>query len=353
MARSTIPTLYDGDAPDSTSTTDTEPVPGPPTRCPECRSELTHHAHEAVCSDCGLVADTDQLDRGPEWREFDDGTGTTMRRCNDGGMVDTHHDKGLGTTISHTAGNRRDLSRLRTWNSRARFGAGDRNQAHANGAIKRIASRLDLPSSLTARACRLYKHAQEADLVMGRSIEQVVGGAVYAACREMELGRLPDEVAREIRLTESDLTGRTTPTEAIQSMYSLLCRELGLTPKPPVPSDYIQRIISGLDVSPAASLVAGEIATAADNHTELAGRSPSGVAAACVYLASKVTGAKIPQREVADQVGVTPVTVRASARTLEEMDRTKNILLTHGLIPETASTRPPAPPTAAAGVAAD
>ncbi|PSP69899.1 transcription initiation factor IIB 2, partial [Halobacteriales archaeon QH_9_66_26] len=41
--------------------------------CPECGGRLvsdTEHG-ETVCTDCGLVVETDEIDRGPEWRAFD------------------------------------------------------------------------------------------------------------------------------------------------------------------------------------------------------------------------------------------------------------------------------------------
>ena len=41
--------------------------------CPECGGQLatdTEHG-ETVCVDCGLVVESDEIDRGPEWRAFD------------------------------------------------------------------------------------------------------------------------------------------------------------------------------------------------------------------------------------------------------------------------------------------
>uniref|UniRef100_UPI0025C10200 TFIIB-type zinc ribbon-containing protein n=1 Tax=Halovivax sp. TaxID=1935978 RepID=UPI0025C10200 len=42
-------------------------------RCPECRGRLTSDGErgETVCSDCGLVVEEGEIDRGPEWRAFD------------------------------------------------------------------------------------------------------------------------------------------------------------------------------------------------------------------------------------------------------------------------------------------
>nr|WP_240145859.1 TFIIB-type zinc ribbon-containing protein [Halococcus salsus] len=42
--------------------------------CPECSGRIVDDAEhgEAVCDECGLVLSGDALDRGPEWRNFDD-----------------------------------------------------------------------------------------------------------------------------------------------------------------------------------------------------------------------------------------------------------------------------------------
>jgi len=349
MARSDRPVRYDGgattDERENQQNSEATAPSGQPRQCPECRGDVTHRPHETVCVECGLVVDGEQVDRGPEWREFENGTGSTMKRCNDGGLVVTHHDNGLGSEIGHSA-TADNMKRLRMHNTQARFtGSGDRSQGYANGAIKRVASVLDLPSNLTARACQLYKEAQEAGLVKGRTIEGFVGGTVYAACREVELGRLPEEIAEAIRLSEDDIDGGTTPTEAIRSVYSILCRKLGLTPKPPLPSDHIPRITSSVGTDAKTNSVALKLAQVADGHRQLSGRAPSGIAAACVYIAVDATDGDLTQQEVAEEANVTPVTVRKSSRAVRSLDTVQNILLKHGIIPETFSARPPSPPS--------
>ncbi|MUV90787.1 transcription initiation factor IIB 2, partial [Halapricum sp. CBA1109] len=41
--------------------------------CPECDGRLVvdDARGETVCESCGLVVDSDEIDRGPEWRAFD------------------------------------------------------------------------------------------------------------------------------------------------------------------------------------------------------------------------------------------------------------------------------------------
>jgi transcription initiation factor TFIIB len=99
--------------------------------CPECEGTVvTDEEHgERVCSDCGLVVETDSIDRGPEWRAFDSAERDNKSRV--GAPTTTMmHDKGLSTNIGWqdkdaygktlSSRQRRQMQRLRTWNERFR-----------------------------------------------------------------------------------------------------------------------------------------------------------------------------------------------------------------------------------------
>lgn len=46
--------------------------------------------------------------------------------------------------------------------------------------IRRITSNLDLGTNLRDQACQLFRSAQRADLIRGRSIESMAAACVYA-----------------------------------------------------------------------------------------------------------------------------------------------------------------------------
>jgi transcription initiation factor TFIIB len=64
--------------------------------CPECSGRVTANTHETVCDDCGLVIDDQQVDCGPEWREFENDR--SGRRVGAPNTV-ARHDRGIGTEI--------------------------------------------------------------------------------------------------------------------------------------------------------------------------------------------------------------------------------------------------------------
>ena len=53
--------------------TETESERDESTDCPECGGRLAADSEhgETVCTECGLVVEEDEIDRGPEWRAFD------------------------------------------------------------------------------------------------------------------------------------------------------------------------------------------------------------------------------------------------------------------------------------------
>lgn len=300
--------------------------PGPDTeQCPECDGRLNDDPKrgETVCADCGLVVKENEIDRGPEWRSFEDsGDGHFISRCGGSANTPTYHDNGLGSRIGRTREREsHQQNRMRTWNARAQFERKtDRNRATAFGEIKRVTAALDLSSHICSRACVLFKQAQDANVIQGRSLEAFAGGAIYAATRERALGRLPEDTGEVSQLDEESLGGGSTPADAITNAYSVLCREFNIKPKPPSPADYIPRATSDLGLSRETKALATTLARLAEDEHKFIGRAPSGTAGGCIYLAAQATGEHVTQTETADVLNVEPVTVRTNRDELRELD---------------------------------
>ncbi|QLG61082.1 transcription initiation factor IIB [Halorarum salinum] len=283
--------------------------------CPECDGTVLADAGERHCTDCGLVITDQRLDRGPEWRSFDDDD--TAPRRTGAPLTETRHDRGLSTEIGYgLADSDRSLSsekkaqvrRLRREHNRARFGSkAERNLAHACGEITRMTSALDLPESVRERAAAIYREAMQENLIRGRAIETIAAGCVYAACRCDGITRTTDEVAAVAQSDESKVT----------LGYRVLNQELGLDAAPRHPPALVPRLVSAVDASSAVGRRARRLADVAVEAGIANGRDPNGVAAACVYVAGKEMGKRITQAELGDAADVTPVTVRERRNELQ------------------------------------
>jgi len=277
-------------------------------KCPECGSInliLNKDKGEIICRDCGLVIEEKIVDFGQEWSEFDSEQGEKRRRAG-APMTYTKYDRGLGTDVGQESDiyqlsgkDRNRYFRLRKWHHRIST-AIERNLKLALAELKRVASYLKLPKSVEEESARIYTMAVQRGLVRGRSMESVVAGALYAACRRHEVPRTLDELSEASGIDKKEI-GRT---------YRFVTRELGIRILPSNPVDYISRFAAALKLTASTQTKAVEILEKAQNSELTSGRGPTGIAAASLYVAALMNNEKRTQREVADVAGVTEVTIR-------------------------------------------
>jgi len=277
-------------------------------KCPECGGInlfWNKDKGEVICKDCGLVVEEKMIDFGQEWREFDSDQADKRRRTG-APMTYTQFDQGLGTEVGKKADlyklggkSKNKFFRLRKWQYRIST-AIERNLKLALAELKRVSSYLKLPKSVEEESARIYTLAVQRGLVRGRSMESVVAGSLYAACRRHDVPRTLDELGEASGIEKKEI-GRT---------YRFITRELGITILPSNPADYIARFASSLRLDAETQSRAIEILEKAQTAELTSGRGPTGIAAAALYVSALIHGKKRTQREVADVAGVTEVTIR-------------------------------------------
>ena len=290
-------------------------------KCPECGSTQLvrdYERGELICNNCGIVIDESFIDQGAEWRAFDSEQNDARARTGSP-MTFTIHDKGLSTDISWKnkdsygksipTRNRAQLYRLRKWQKRIKVSnAAERNLSQALQELERMASNLSIPKDVWETAAVIYRKAVKQNMIRGRSIEGVVAGSIYAACRITNVPRTLDEIATVTRVKKKEI-GRT---------YRIMSRYLKLNIMPSKPEDYINRFCSKLKLSMEARKKGSEILKSAEENDLISGKGPTGVAAAAIYIASLMTGERRTQRAVAEVAGVTEVTIRNRYKELTE-----------------------------------
>ncbi|SNZ14840.1 Transcription initiation factor IIB (TFIIB) [Natronoarchaeum philippinense] len=276
------------------------------TTCPECGGRLNASGDETVCGDCGLVVRADRIDRGPEWRSFDDGDN---RKRTGAPLTHSRHDRGLSTEIGYgadgrlTGRKRRQLSRMRREHNRSKIASKtERNQVYAFTEIRRMVADQSLPESVKEQACTLFRSAQKEDLLRGRSLEGFAAATVYAACRVDTVSRTVDEMVDVSRASRDEF----------KAAYGALNTELGLPVGPIDPREYLPRFASRLGLDAEVERRARELAQRAQENGIVGGRDPSGFAAGCLYAAGREFDAGVTQSEAADVAGVSPVTLRSA-----------------------------------------
>jgi len=283
---------------------------------------------ELICGNCGLVIRENILDRGAEWRAF---TPQEIKSRSRVGAPTKYsdYDKGLSTTIrvDRDAFGRplspevkRQMWRLRRWQLRSAFHASQsRNLSMAMDELQRLSDKLHIPSSVQEMAAVIYRKALEKDLIRGRSIAAIVGGALYAACRFTKTPRTLKEIAEASFRDRKEISGA----------YRLIVRDLKMKMPIDDPMDYVTKIAETAGVSGDVEGLAFKIIRDAKSKHATMGKDPSGLAAAALYTASKLKKEKITQKHLAKAAGLTEVTVRNRAKDL--MKRLDLNTHTHGV----------------------
>jgi len=282
--------------------------------CPACKSPgmITDYTHgELVCKNCGFIIADRLFDFGPEWRAFDDDQ--KNKRSRTGGPVKfAKLNKGLTTEIDRYDRDIRggavqperkaQLYRLRKWQRRSRMSdSTQRNLSIALPELDRMCAFLNISSNLKEEGAMLYRKAVSNGLVRGRSIESVVSAVIYLVCRQHQLPKTLEELESASGVKRKDI-GRS---------YRFLCRKLDMRMPVTTPMDYVPRFASKLGLSGATEAKAIEILEDAIKKGITSGRGPTGVAAAAIYLAGRLTNDKQTQKEIAGKLsGVTEVTIR-------------------------------------------
>jgi transcription initiation factor TFIIB len=277
-------------------------------KCPECESTNLYHDKEKgeiICKSCGLVIDSKNISLGKEWRDFDEGDDSEMKRSGSPTSY-TKYDLGMGTSIgtesdmfSMDKKQRYKLQRLKRWQKRLST-VMEKNLKIALGELRRLSSYLNLPTSIEEEAGKIYTEAVQKNLVRGRSIESVVAGVVYAACRRQNIPRTLDEISEASGIDKKEI-GRS---------YRYITRELKIKILPSNPVDYISRFASILGYSPKTQSRGIEILSQALSLDLTSGRGPIGIAAAALYIAGLLEGERRTQRDISEVSGVTEVTIR-------------------------------------------
>jgi transcription initiation factor TFIIB len=166
--------------------------------------------------------------------------------------------------------------------------------------LDRLSSQLSVPRNVKETAAVIYRKAIENRLVRGRSIEAMVAATVYAAARVRRVPRTLEEIAEETRINKKEL-GRC---------YRLLIRKLSLTIPLASPVDYLVRFGTELGLSGVCQRNAATILSSAKENGLTAGKDPTGLAAAAIYISGILKSERRTQRAIAEVARVTEVTVR-------------------------------------------
>ncbi len=273
-------------------------------RCPECdstRLKTDRERGEMTCQGCGLVVEKNMIDFDKEWKDFDDSEGKRARAG--APLTYTKHDLGLTTQI----GNYNDLKKvkqkdkfLRMMKWQYRSTTMEKNLKLALAHLKQISSFLKLPASVEEETARIYNQVVKKGLTKGRSIEPLIAGALYIACKKCDIPRTFKEIKEASGCNKRD----------VMKSCKLISRSLSLKFTPTDPTSFVSKFANQLNITPETESNALKILEEAEKKGVINGKISLGVTAASLYIATMLNCERKTQRDIAKVVGVTEVTVR-------------------------------------------
>ena len=282
-----------------------------PDRCPECGSDrivFDPNRGESICRGCGFVIDDDSLDMGPEWRAFN--MQEKERRSRVGLPLSyTMSDRGLSTAIGNvytetkrklSLERKNELVRMAKWHRRVVNSSKQRNLTPAMTAMDKYCDKLHVPHQIKERAALTYRKSLDANLIKGRSINMIVAASIYASCRMTQTQRELKEI--------SDVGG--FELNELAKAYRLILTELSLDVPRPKAQNRVPKIASRANISQRSQRAAIDLLRKAERNRITAGKDPTALAAAALYITCIQGDEKCTQKELARAAGVTEVTIR-------------------------------------------
>jgi transcription initiation factor TFIIB len=304
--------------------------------CGECGSHsliFDDFRGEIICSSCGIVADSNLVDTGPEWRAYDQWEKNNKSRVGSPHFFPSQHDLSTvissssydssGSTLPNAAQFKfRRLARIndQTQNKIAR------NLKNALVEIKRIKSHLSLSDDISEGATSIYRKALRKNLIRGRSVIAISASSIYLACRQKNSTVTLKEIA-EVSGLETKELGR---------YVRILMRHLRIHGTRLDPLRLISSLGEKLELTMNTTRQAIDLFYHVKNRKLVTGKKPMSVAATLIYIASIQTGERRTQQQIAKIARTTPATIRNRFREL--MDNGLN--LENFIVKRGAAARP-------------
>lgn len=307
--------------------------------CPGCRNP-TPNLHEdfangdLICADCGIVVGEHIIDTRSEWRTFSNDTSGGDDPSRVGGPSNPllDGDQQLDTMISskdNFTGMSRELSR-----AQGRVGgraSSDKSLLNAYRTISTYCDRIGLTRVVTDRAKELYKIADDEKLMKGKSAETFIAACIYYACRQENVTRTYKEISSLTLVPKKEIGKVFKLLEPVFNEYGRSIESRSTTGSSST-EDFIIRYCSHLNLGLEVQKVAVAILKRDTQLGVTAGKSPTSVSAAIIYMACYFFPSQEKNvRDISAVSGVSESTIRSTYKDL--LSRKRDLVPTD-LIPQ-------------------
>jgi len=262
---------------------------------------------EIFCGGCGLVLVDNMSDISHENNGYSSEDFMKMARTGPATSL-TMNDRGLSTVIGTNKDStgkaisgktKYEFNRLRTWDQRSK----SRQTASLSKAFTKLhgmKTKLGIPNNVVENAAYIYRKAVNAKLTRGRTMNSLIAASLYAACRENNIPRTLDDIAKAGNV-ERGILSRDLRT---------IIKKLELNLNQYNTSSFISKISNNMNLKEKTKRDAFKILDLCEKEQITAGKHPVAQAAASLYISCIMNGEKISQKKFSVESGVSDVTIR-------------------------------------------
>lgn len=280
---------------------------------------------DMVCTTCGLVVGDRIIDTRSEWRTFsnDDQGNDDPSRVGDGPNLMIDGDQ-LQTTIAYEGKNARNLSNLQNKMTQDK---GSKALLQAYRDIAGLTDSINCGAQASNAAKHIFKLVEDHKALKGKSQEAIIAGCIFIACRQTNVPRTfrelhsltkvsKKEIGRVFKALEMFLQKQGGEEHVVKNanVFKQQYQAKGSTSAVELCARYCSNV--GFRNPVGVEHVATRLAKGAAKVSDLAGRSPLSVAAACIYMASHLVGEPRNSKEIALIAGVSDGTVKTAYKYL-------------------------------------
>ncbi len=272
-------------------------------RCPYCGSTdviFDPDTHEYVCRSCGSVIADRVIDRGYEYRLYDN---RQILPRTSGSHTSRIHDMGIGDTGPKGRFRSDKWRKIKRAQKNTRVNKKERiiekSLKHLNDLIRL----LNPPDYVSETAAQILRRTVEGSNYKDKTLRAIAAASIYLAYK---INGIP----KSIRMFSNDVGISQDKLWRADRIIHDKITDINKMIKRDDPTFFIPYLTVKLDLSDKVKYLANYLSSLAVKNGLTNGKSALGIATAAVYIASILLDEKRTQIEIAEKVGVTDVTIR-------------------------------------------
>ncbi|BBG26612.1 transcription initiation factor IIB [Sulfuracidifex tepidarius] len=274
-------------------------------KCPVCGEDSVIYdtvRNQVVCVNCGYVPEERIVDVGPEWRAYNQKDRMSKERTGSP-LSNNIHDQGLTTTIGVSYKDKRKSLSLKRTQDKTRVSNGDKKLVTLLSILNQQSAKMGLPDYVRSTAATIIRKLVKEKATNRIDKNVLVTAALYYSC---EINKIPQHL-QEFKAKFS--VDRNEFWKALKKIQNIKQTSPELRPKIK-PNEYIPKINSSLNLPQPVATKASQLVEKMYDEGMTSGKGYLALSAAAVYLMSTLMDKKRTQKEIADALKITEVTIR-------------------------------------------